>query len=297
MKFKIGSCYSFSIESITKVPEKGNHFVLKHESGRKMLLNTQHYVKYNFNLGQTIECRVDKVNCSGQVFLEPRHPHYNEGSFYDFNLLSIKNNEDKTNSILVRDFFDNEIQVFVNTHVELKDQGKVLLKVERIKKGIPVLSFPGTEKLISSINTTNKIKLRVAAIVYENSEEYFSLADDFGIIVSRIKVKHYKHYGLTVGECFLFQSRGYDINGLTLVEPENPWYKIGESYTFKISSIENYIDLDGNDVKTVIVVDKNQKKCGVAIVLDQLKHFENLNQITCRVNGFRKGRPQLEIDL
>jgi hypothetical protein len=298
MRFQEGFWYFFTIENISNILEKGNHYVLKHESGRKMLLNAQHYVKYRFKVGQTIECRVDKVNCMGQIFLEPRHPFYNDGSFYSFKYLGIKNNEDRTMSLLVKDSFDNEIQVFINTHVELKAKKQVLLKIERIKKGIPILSIPMAHQHLNYVNACNNtIKLTVVAVVSENSEEYFSLADGCGTIISRLKVKHYRHYGLVTGKSYLFQTRGIDSNGLTLVEPENPWYKIGESYIFRIKNIDNYANLDGEEVKTVIVFDVNNSKCGVIIDVEQLKRIEKQTEVSCKVIGFKKGRPQLEIDL
>ena len=296
MKFQVGSWYSFIIENISDVPEKGSHYVLKHESGRKMLLKVQHYVKYNFIVGQTIECRVDKVNCTGQVFLEPRHPYYNEGSLYGFKFLGIKSNEDNTLSQLVKDSFDNEIQVFLSTMYELI-ASEVILKVEIIKKGIPILSIPTVQNISNNLDDLDIISLKVVAIVTENSEEYYSLADGSKNIKSRLKVKHYKHYGLKVGSSIICQKRGYDSNGLIIVEPENPWYKIGESYLFKINSLENYTDLDGEEVKSVIVLDANNNKCGVIINSELLKQIDKQIEVKCKVVGFRKGRPQLEIDL
>ena len=38
MKFEVGSSYSFTISGLICIPDKGDHYVLLHESGRKMLL-------------------------------------------------------------------------------------------------------------------------------------------------------------------------------------------------------------------------------------------------------------------
>lgn len=295
MKFQVGSWYFFTIENIIDIPEKGYHFILRHDSGRKMLLNTLYYVKYNFKIGQTIECRVDKVNCTGQVFLEPRHPHYQEGSLYQFNFLSLLKSDDNSLSMRVKDLFDNEIQVLLgNDEPNLKDE--MLLKVERVKKGLPILSFPKALTITDKIEVSETLNLIVVAKVFDNSEEYYSLADNTGRLVSRLKVKHYKNFGLEVGRSYSFNKRGYDTNGLALTEPENPWYKVGESYLFKLLGIENYVNLEGDEVKNVIVLDINENKCGVPISVEQLKQIENSNEIKCSVKGFRKGRPLLEID-
>jgi hypothetical protein len=297
MRFKIGSWYSFIIESIIDIPEKGNHFVLRHESGRKMLLDSRYYVKYELNLGQTLACRVDKLNCAGQVFLEPKHPHYNEGSIYSFDYLGVKQNEDKTTSILINDTLNNEIQVLLNSNLEQRIDGQVQLKVERIKKGIPILSCPLIYNKPTCENVSGTIYLKVVAIITENLEEYYSLADNTGKIISRLKVKHYKHFGYEIGSNILCQKRDNDLNGLMLVEPENPWYKIGESYIFIVSSIENVTNLDGEEIFTIILLDNFSNKCGISVSVEQMKQFVNKTEIKCVVIGFRKGRPQLEIDL
>jgi len=297
MKFEVGSWYFFKIVKVSDVPEKGKHYVLHHESGRKMLLNTQYYVKYRFDIGQTIECRVDKVNCTGQVFLEPRHPVYDEGSLYTFKKLSIKENVDKTLNLLVKDSFDNEIEVCLSEKYEIIDDEYVSLKVERIKKGFPSLVLPIAQEIKSKINFSDTLILKVVALISENSEDYYSLMDSSGKSISRLKVKHYWHYGIKIGSNYICKIIGFSANGLMLVEPENPWYKIGESYLFKINTIEDYINLSGKTEKNLLLLDKSSNKCGVSVSVEQLKQIENQNEVKCKVIGFRKGRPQLEIDL
>lgn len=300
MKFEVGAWYLFKIEKVSDVLEKGIYYVLQHESGRKMLLNAQYYVKYKFKIGQIIECRVDKVNCTGQVFLEPRHPVYDEGSIYSFKKLSIKENVDKTFCLLVKDVFDNEIEVFLSEKHEkheLTDDEYLSLKVDRIKKGLPSLVFPITLEIKSQIQYSDNLSLQVVAIVSENTEDYYSLADSLGKAISRLKVRYYKHYGLMVGNKCTCKIIGYSANGLLLIEPENPWYKIGEIYPFRIYSIEDYINLNGDEEKNILLLDKSNNKCGVSVSVEQLKQIGNKNELKCKVIGFRKGRPQLEIDL
>ncbi len=297
MKFEIGSWYFFRIEKVSVIPEKGTHYVLYHESGRKMLLNAQYYVKYNFRIGQTIECRVDKVNCTGQVFIEPRHPVYNESSIYRFKKLAIHKNADKTFNLLVKDTFDNKIEVYFSKKYEITDDNYVSLKVDRIKKGLLSLVLPIAHEIESSINYSETVILKVIAIVSENSEDYYSLLDNIGKTISRLKVKHYSHYGLKVGNNCQCKILGYNTKGLMLVEPDNPWYKIGDSYFFKINTIESYVSLNGVEVINAIVLDEANNKCGVVIGLEQMKLIENQTEVKCKVIGFRKGRPQLEIDL
>ena len=297
MKFEVDSWYFFKIEKVSDIPEKGIYYVLFHESGRKMLLNAQYYVEYNFKIGQTIECRVDKVNCTGQVFLEPRHPIYGEGSIYSFKKLSIKENVDKTFNLLVKDTFGNIMEVYLSDKDEIADDEYVSLKVDKIKKGLPSLVLPIAHEIESCINYSETVILKVIAIISENSEDYYSLADSIGKTTSRLKVKHYRHYGLMVGSNCTCKIIGYSANGLMLVEPENPWYKIGESYFFKVNTIESLVNLEGEEEKNLLLLDKSNNKCGVRLSVEELKQIGNQNEVKCKVIGFRKGRPQLEIDL
>jgi len=296
MKFELGEWYLFSITGLAYIPDKGEYYILLHEDGRKMLLKTDYYVKYNFNIGQNIQCRVDKVNCTGQVFLEPKHPHYIEGQSYSFVILGSVLNEDDTISLIVRDIYENQIQVVVNDENKEQHNSTINLKVERIKKGTPILSYSSSANFLNNSNVSDNIALKITAIVNYNSEEYYSLADGERI-VSRLKVKHYKHYGLNVGKSITCIWRGYDSTGLIRVEPENPWYKIGESYKFVVKGFEDYIDLSGESVRVAIVLDVMGNKCAVKIEDAYYKQIINLQEIICKVVGFRKGRPQLEIDL
>lgn len=297
MKFEQGIFYTFKISGIVDIPEKGDHYILVHESGRKMLLKSEYYVKYNYEIGQIIECKVDKVNCTGQVFLEPKHPHYIEGQEYFFKKETIKENADKSLSLVVKDLFDNEIELYVNQNQTYLFKDQIPLKVERIKKGFPILSFPQIQEAIANNHLSQLIEFKISAIVVENSEEYYSLEDSLGKIATRLKVKHYKHYGFNVGQKCYCSVIGTNPNGLIQVEPENPWYKIGESYIFKINSIECYIDLDDKEAKSIILLDKANNKCGITLSEAELQQIGVQSEIRCKVIGFRKGRPQLEIDL
>lgn len=297
MKFEQGIFYTFKILGIIDVPEKGDHYILLHESGRKMLLKSEYYVKYNYEIGQNIDCKVDKVNCAGQVFLEPRHPHYIEGHEYSFKKETIKENVDKSLSLVVKDLFDNEIELFLNQSQANLINDQISLKVEKIKKGFLVLSYPQTQDTTENKHFPELIEFKIVAIIVENSEEYYSLEDNLGKIISRIKVKHYKHYGFKVGHKCYCNIIGYNSNGLVQLEPENPWYKIGESYYFKINSIENYLNLEDKEVKSLIVLDKANNKSGIVLSETEIQQIGTQTEVRCKVIGFRKGRPQLEIDL
>ncbi len=297
MKLEQGIWYSFLIVGLTKIPDKGEHYILLlHESERKMLLKTDYYVKYNYSIGQNIKCKVDKVNCSGQVFLEPMHPFYTEGQASSFELIRIFFEEESLYNATVKDVFGNCIDVFVHQIEGLKINESVLLKVIRVKKGIPILSDTQNEKFDTIEYSDNKdIKLFVTAIKTFNSEEFYILSDKTGV-KAKIKVHHYQKYGFVVGDEILCEITGNDMNNQLLVEPKNPWYKIGSSYSFKKVTFEYYTNLEGENAKLLVVLDIVGNKCNVRINELIANQFQIKDSIECKVVGFRKGRPLLEIN-
>lgn len=297
MKFEEGSWYSFTISGLTYIPDKGDFYVLTHESGRKMLLKSSFYTKYNFVLGQNIECRIDKVNCTGQVFLEPKHPIYSEGCLYSFPLIKVNKEEKSLFNATVRDVLDNEIDVFVSQIKRYKINESILLKVVQIKKGIAVLQQDKSEVFTTSEKQIgNKIKLRIANITKYNLEDYYILTEKNNE-KAKLKLEHFKKYGFAVGKEINCQIIGFDLNNNSLVvEPINPWYVVGKSYLFKVESIVEYADLEGNIAINVIVLDKVKNKCGVKVDELTAVRISKMKEVKCKVKGFRKGRPQLEID-
>lgn len=296
MKFEEGIWYSFSISGIVNIPEKGEHFILLHDSGRKMLLRTDYYVKYNFAIGQTIQCHIDKVNCTGQVFLEPKHPFYKNGEVYQFEIVKTIVEEDSPFNATVIDIYGNTIDVWVGSLNDLKAQQVISLKVNQVRKGIPILSDIAAKKNeLVEFESKSYVRLTVRSIKQYNSDDYFILSD--GNNFSKLKVKHYKNYGFVVGDEVDCEIIGKESANKPVVEPKNPWYRIGEVYPFNNVKIEEFIDLEGNISNVVVVFDKGGNKCGVPIANNYLDLIKMLKTINCKVIGFRKGRPKLEIDL
>jgi hypothetical protein len=48
------------------------------------LVPTKFYKNYIIKLGEYYKFHIDKINCKGQIFLEPMHPEYRIGESYEF---------------------------------------------------------------------------------------------------------------------------------------------------------------------------------------------------------------------
>lgn len=79
MKFEEGQDYSFLVCDRIVLPDD-SYLVIESEDGRKFMMKERFYgPEYELASGKKIICRVDKINCSGKIFFEPRHPWLKPG--------------------------------------------------------------------------------------------------------------------------------------------------------------------------------------------------------------------------
>jgi hypothetical protein len=111
-------------------------------NGLKHFLPAEYYTNFNFQTGDVISCRIDKINCTGRIFLEPKHPYYIEGEIYSFDVLNFIENE-KYGVLVVKDIFENriELQQEMVQVTNYKVKKKVRCLVISIKKGTPNLEL------------------------------------------------------------------------------------------------------------------------------------------------------------
>jgi hypothetical protein len=92
--FKEGQRFSFVITNKLVLPGTDEaNLILLGPDRKKYLLAEQYYENYHLKIGQTIVCTIDKINCSGKIFLEPDHPYYKIGERYDFLVLRLAERE------------------------------------------------------------------------------------------------------------------------------------------------------------------------------------------------------------
>jgi hypothetical protein len=142
-----GKHYQFNVIGRITLQDERSYFILEDPYKIRHLLPFWLYEDYKIVTGLSISCKVDKINCTGRVYLEPEHPHYSEGHIYNFTLVRIdkKSPSDKL-SLIVTDIFNNEISVdcpngYTLENHENMESGKVSCKLVRVRKGLPVLAL------------------------------------------------------------------------------------------------------------------------------------------------------------
>jgi len=131
-----GEWFPFRIHNYVLLQDGANYFVLQDINGLKHFLPAEFYKNYGFNIGDEIFCKIDRINCTGRIFLEPKHPHYEESRKYYFEIVEYSQ-IDKEKSIIVRDIFRNCIKVplYGNQNMEVFSRNTAYCIVKNIRKG------------------------------------------------------------------------------------------------------------------------------------------------------------------
>ena len=82
-----GNWFPFRVHNLLQLQDNEWYYILEDINGLRHFISAEYYKKYGFKPGDEISCKIDKINCTGRMFLEPRHPHYNEGETYSFELV------------------------------------------------------------------------------------------------------------------------------------------------------------------------------------------------------------------
>ncbi len=293
MKLTEGETYKFTVIKQVLMPEEGEFFLIRHHSGRRLMLPVETYKHYAIKPDKVIECRVDKINCTGKIFLEPMHPFYKEGDIYSFEIVDIVD-ENGTTQLIVKDCFNNNIPVEWEGCYNLDNQQKVELLVDRVKKGIPQLQCPTKKQKehewSSLVGKELDFKVEKISINSKNENVYILNNEN---VTTYVKVRHYAHYGFSIGDIISCRVYGISTFGKLKVEPKNPFYKVDGIYSFTVSSIEKN---SSSGTAILVVHDYCNNKCGVQVSEENLANINKGVSIKCRVIGFRKGRPNLKLE-
>jgi len=140
VKLLEGKFYTFKIHNLVRLQDDAYYFVLLDINGMKHFIPAAFYEHYGLSKGNEIICKIDKINCTGRIILEPLHPVYREGEVYNFDIAETPVAHDK-HAIFVKDVFNNCIEAKVNDHryFEIAPQSCIKCSIISLKKGRPEL--------------------------------------------------------------------------------------------------------------------------------------------------------------
>lgn len=276
-------------------------FVMQDPLGYKVLMPRHFYTHYGFEDGQTIECRVDKINCNGRMFLEPVHPFYKEGEEYPFPIVDygIRINilDEHETFVKVEDIFKQQWEVRLYKSADSIHESNTLNCIlERIKKGRLFLTAANDTPRDGGLKIGETYNFIIV-------DERINRADNTACFVLKdkngkkhiLRKKYYAHYGLKKGMEIKCRVDKFTSEGFFFLEPENPWYKTGEIYEFKIREINKLHFSDGSIQDVLVVEDPYGEDVKIFIDSKKLEKLSGEEKVKCRLNRVRKSRLELEI--
>jgi hypothetical protein len=295
-----GKNYPFII--LKKIEFSGKiQFVLSDIHGRKLLLDAEPYADYSLQIGENIQCKIDKINCSGQIFLEPAHPLYEIDKTYAFIVEKITSRKNKfgesENQILLKGESGFYAYASINLNHKLNIGQKLYAKIMRIKKSIVYAQIPDKiEEEKEQYQTNHFYPFFI--------EERKTLDDGKEYYILRNKKKQkflidaafYENYHLKTGSKINCLITKYSSKFYYFLEPEHPYYKIGKSYDFEIISHEENTQIP--ELKTLSIQLKDVFGEDVWLKTQRINKEElKKGQLTrCKIIGIKKGKPFLAVE-
>ncbi len=133
--------YLFYFRKKIFLPDNQEYYVIIDPFGDKHLIPTAYYKAYQLKIGKEYLCKVDKINCLGQIFIEPPHPFFREGESYAFKYLKTAQKKHKSGNIYTYHIFEskNGEQALMNADniilPEHLKSGFHQFRIEKISKG------------------------------------------------------------------------------------------------------------------------------------------------------------------
>jgi len=290
MKLEEGRYYKFLPVKVIILPDANENLILTGPDSKKYLLPLSFYNEYDLPGKSEICCKVDKINCSGKVFLEPQHPYYKEGEYYPFVFENYCTDENRTlvgnNTFSVRDIYGKILTAPVKLLKSIPAKGsEIILKVERISKGRIYFSHPETRDEITDLTEGESYDFLVVSVEYDDEGEEFYIVRDHNNKDHHLPVKYYRHYGFKKDETFRGKIVRYSAGSMMSIEPENPWYSPGDIVEVTVGDVTS----DEAGINYVAEVFDNMGfkysvKCSV---------IPEKAVLRCTVLKIRKGRPVL----
>ncbi|MCK5839558.1 MAG: hypothetical protein KAG99_06895 [Bacteroidales bacterium] len=288
-----GKSYKFLVKGVTEMPGAGSYFILEDPFGIKHLIRKEYYEVYNFKTSEYIICAVDKINCDGKIFLEPKHPHYEQGNIYEFEfngwIDKLNREGDKTVFALMKDKFGNLAHIILGAeHTGSVNTSDIIqCKVNRLTKGKLYLSDPKIDIAGMGFEAGETYLFRIKnSFKSPNGKEYFVLHDQKGYKHILLK-KYYRNYGFNIDDQIRCKVIKFSSKGYFLLEPEHPFYKEDTIYDFNILRLEK---------KNLIVKDIFGYECKIKIHASDKEKYSLKDCVLCEIIGFRKGKLVLQVN-
>ncbi len=274
------------------LPNGKNALLGKFEQ-RLYILDKKQFGNHEIAVDETIECHVDKINCSGKVFLSPNKTRSLIGSIEKYKILKIQTVEDTLGNA--------KYLLHLTSSSATKTQHITYILPTKKSQKYTIRAIEKSKYVLEPINSTacnytyeSEIKVRIIyKTAIQNHGDYYIVEDCFKRkhIISYSK---YRHYNLSIGDTLKCRIRGFDKQYNLKLEPTNPKYKLGKVYTFETIGFTDSTNESGNPIKILSV-----KDClGMEATIVQLPSNYKLEKtIRAKVYRINNGRLYLSYEI
>ena len=247
MKIKLteGKFYTFTVTGRIVLPDQSEQFVLVDPNGIKHLIDAEPYDRYSLLRRNEIRCRVDKINCSGKIYLEPEHPFYTIGNSYSFEFAGY----DKEKKLAVcKDALGYFTTVPNNSVPASIIKGEKLdCFVLRIKRGRVYISYDVVAENYSGYTPDEVYPFTLTGEVKRwEKYDFFTITDENTGRTFKLRKKFYRKYGFKTGSEILCTLKQDDKQ--LFFEPQHPKYKVGHDYMFDILREDTIVEYPNQQI-------------------------------------------------
>ncbi len=285
-----GDVLQVTLKKHIELSESEQYWVAETADGQRFLIDYFQYADYGFSVGKSVQVTVDKINCSGKVFIEPDHPVYEREKTYAFAIDTVLSQSENSISLIVKDVFGNKIPVQFHAIETENIPEYVELLVIGLRKGLPVLldpvmkeQTPFKENEIYSFLVLDKIKM--------DQEEYFQLEDDFHRI-HLLPARFYTKYPVEIGkplECYVVR---IDQNAELKLEPVHPVFHLGHELDLNFVGEYHGDEYIGRRHKLYLLTDDEGNEFFMSVRF--MEGREIPKRLRCRIEKLKKGQPLVE---
>jgi hypothetical protein len=289
-----GFTYRFRVLRLITLPDDSQSWVLTHTGSDRYLLPAAYYSDYPIKESLDLFCRVDKINCTGRIFLEPEHPFYREGEIYPFVFVDeeypLPDTEGgKIRHLVVKGIRGDDLhKCHLVAGTDISIGATLHLKVVRIKKGRLFLENADENAIIME---------QGGRYIFSDLREWssgFLEATGPGGALLRLEKSFYRNHHLHTGVSFKAFFIHWNEDGTVSAEPEHPVYQPDREYSFLLKKVIT-MESDSREPVTVLTVSDIFNNEIMVLGAEHIETDPKPREVTCRVLRLKKGRPVLKL--
>jgi len=275
------------VKIIKEVPlPNGKKALLGKFKQRLFILDKKQFGDLEIAVDETIECHVDKVNCSGKIYLSPNKTRSSIGSIKKYKILKIQTVEDTLGSA--------KYLLHLVGNLNTKAQYITYIKPIENSQSYIIRAREKSKYILEPIDTTAchyKYKQEIEVRIIDKTT--IQKQGDYYIVEDRFKRKHiisyikFKHYNLNIGDTLNCRIRGFDKQYNLKLEPSNPKYELGKTYYFETIDFIDSTDELGNPIKILSVKDCLGMEATIVQFPSDYKLTKSVNAKVYRINNGR----------